>query len=211
MLLTARWPEISQESLQSEDGIIATTRDQVSIIVGDDEIQAQFATMKQKLQGKWRFPDTLFAKIDESAKSLSGMSITLVDDIPEVIGAKFPPLLVNTKGKARFIFVDENTEIDPVIDELMRANPDVILMDQDLTTIKRNLPPQRWYSEVWSKKYGVDIIQALRKRWYTGIIIGTSSDADNHRKMITAGANHCIDKTEPDFCLNIANYLNSKK
>lgn len=172
----------------------------------ESQIQYYFLQMCDELQNECRVSRKYFWIKEPGAEILKDMKITIVEDTPEVIHSKYPNLLANTEGKARYIYVNEHTETKHVADKLFTENPDVILMDQDLTKIKRN-PETKIYDQLGSTKFGTDIIEALRARWYTGIIIWTSSDSSNHEKMILAWANGCFDKSEHGFIQTVARII----
>ena len=127
-------------------------------------------------------------------ESLRGKKILLVDDVVEVVESLIPDLMVATDGNASFIHYKEQ-ELELIISEILEKNPDIILLDYNLSESLK----------------GTEIARILKEKAFTGKSIGFSSEKDTSKKFIDAGAFGYVEKNayDPEACLKgIAKIVN---
>lgn len=109
---------------------------------------------------------------------LKGKTILMVDDIKEVIEGFVPDLMVATNGNASFIQHGQQT-IEELVDEIMKANPNIVLLDYNLAQdIKGDV-----------------VARLLKEKGFAGESIGFSSENEHAGKFMKAGALGCIEKS----------------
>jgi|GEM_PF-4696752 hypothetical protein len=128
------------------------------------------------IQGEYAFIDTLPIPL-VGTENLRDKKITMIDDQEIVFGTFVPRLLVETNGKATFIYHQGQT-IEEIIDELIKTNPDAVLIDYNLANgIK-----------------GSDLVKILNQKEFPGKVFGFSTDMRANKKFKEANASGVIYK-----------------
>ncbi|MEI7890945.1 MAG: hypothetical protein WCI36_03155 [bacterium] len=115
----------------------------------------------------------------EGTDFLRDKKIVLVDDSLTVLRYEVPYLTVATNGNFEPIHYQAQS-IEKIVEEILRKNPDVLLMDFTLS-----------YDPALT---GDEVIESLREAGFSGKIVGYSSDTKNDSKFIEAGADFCVEK-----------------
>ncbi len=126
---------------------------------------------------KWkRAPEFL-----ESYEPLKDKIVIMVDDAKDILNTFAPYLIIATNGKTYFIEYT-NQKFNDLIQQIMEHNPDIIIMDYNLS---ENLK-------------GAAVIRKLREQNFTGETVGFSSDSRTAKEFIDAGAKGVVDKDTYD-------------
>jgi CheY-like chemotaxis protein len=124
---------------------------------------------------KWkRAPEDL-----EEYLPLKGKILVMVDDAKDLLKHFIPDLMVATDGNASFVEYT-GQETDMLIEQIMRSNPYIVLMDYHLSADFK----------------GSSVIRALNARNFSGKTVGFSSD-DNSKtsnEFMSAGAKGTVNK-----------------
>lgn len=112
---------------------------------------------------------------------LKDKKIVMIDDVLNILENLAPHLIVATEGNASCIKF-ENQDLNELVQKIMEDNPNIILMDYHLSDNVK----------------GVDVINALKEKGFSGDIVGSSSDSRTTELFTNAGAMGNIDKNRLD-------------
>jgi len=183
-----------------------------SILELAKEVQSRVEETIQKKQSQTT-PEDMLKKINDACLALSstrtqrrlppflkeyeplkGKTLVMVDDIPMILTSFAAGLTVATDGKASFIrHADQN--MDELVQEIMKYNPDIVLMDNSLS---KNL-------------IGPNVIRELKKQGFNGDAVGFSSAPEAAKDFANAGAKGFVDKvSSTDPIIELAKLFSDK-
>ncbi|HAI22499.1 TPA: hypothetical protein DCP77_00725 [Candidatus Collierbacteria bacterium] len=143
---------------------------------GQKDLLKEAKSILKTIQGELAFVDTLPIPL-VGTENLRDKKITLLDDQETVFGSFVPRLLVETNGKAAFIYHQGQTA-EEIIEELLKTNPDAVLIDYNLANgIK-----------------GSDLVKILNKKEFPGKVFGFSTDMRANMAFKEANADGVIYK-----------------
>ena len=125
--------------------------------------------------GEWlRAPEFL-----PEYENLKGKRILIVEDIEMIIQNVLPEYIVATDGTADAI-LHSDQNLEKLADEILEKNPEVVLMDYTLA----------------NGVTGVEVMNALKNKGYSGKFLGFSSEGSREREFVRFGAIGALKKSD---------------
>jgi CheY-like chemotaxis protein len=125
---------------------------------------------------------TVLPDLSPDDAHLKGKTILMVDDKLINLQLFVPALMVATDGKALFLHVQDEEELDEVVEKILALHPDIVLLDYN---ISENIK-------------GDYLVEPLQEQSEGIIIVGFSSDRSGLQAFENAGVTHCVEKRSWD-------------
>jgi len=132
----------------------------------------------------------------EGCEALKGKKVMMIDDVLGLLEQIIPELMVATDGNAQAVLHRDQT-LGGLVKAVLENNPDIILIDQDLNNNAK----------------GSELLPLILHHRPESFCVGFSSDKDNARKFLAAGARGFVEKSSYDTegCLQELAKLVEKK